>query len=171
MTAIGDDAVRQLATTVEPTPPAADFATFYAAAWPDAVRLAAILTQRRAIAEDLAQEAMTRVYLRWDQVRIGAPGGYLRTTVVNACNNWHRHNKTEREKLPRLVDLHPVQPESEHLADAIAELPFRQRAALVLRFYEACSEAEIAEILGCRPGTVKSLTSRALAQLQKVIER
>ena len=57
------------------------------------------------------------------------------------------------------------------LADAVAALPYRQRAALVLRYHVGLSEAEIADALGCRPGTVKSLTSRALAALRKGIEQ
>jgi RNA polymerase sigma factor (sigma-70 family) len=61
-------------------------------------------------------------------------------------------------------------PELDHLADALAALPSRQRAVLVLRYYVGCSEAEIAAILDCRPGTVKSLASRALASLRGVLE-
>lgn len=148
-----------------------DFHEFYASAWPAAVRLAALLTQQTEPAEDLAQEAMVRVYGHWPQVRVGVPGAYLRTTVVNVCNNWHRSRRTQQAKLPLLISERLDTSTSDHLADALAALPFRQRTVLVLRFYEGCSEREIAEHLGCRPGTVKSLTSRALAQLQKVIER
>ena len=57
----------------------------------------------------------------------------------------------------------------DHLADAVAALPFRQRAVVVLRYHAGLSEAEIADALGCRPGTVKSLASRALARLEEVI--
>jgi RNA polymerase sigma factor (sigma-70 family) len=64
-----------------------------------------------------------------------------------------------------------VEPPVDELRDALASLPMRQRAVLVLRFYEDMSEADIAATLGCRPGTVKSLSSRGLAALRQVIER
>ena len=60
---------------------------------------------------------------------------------------------------------------ADELLDAVDALPFRQRAVLVLRYYRDLSEGEIADALGCRPGTVKSLATRALDQLRKVIER
>jgi RNA polymerase sigma factor (sigma-70 family) len=74
-----------------------------------------------------------------------------------------RHHQSER--VPELFDSPDL------LADALAKLPARQRAALVLRYYDGLSEAEIAMALGCRPGTVKSTTSRALAKLRNVIEQ
>ena len=154
----------------EAAPPAdEDFAAFYREAWPGAVRLAALLTQHSGVAEDLAQEAFARMYPKWD--RAVFPPAYLRTTIVNVCQNWARRATTERTKLPLVVTAEAVDFAFDELADAVADLPFRQRAVLVLRYQHDLSEAEIAEALGCRPGTVKSLASRALQALQKEIER
>lgn len=156
------------AVGTEPDAPPDDFEAFYRNAWPGAVKLAGLLTQNARTAEDLAQDAFTRVYARWSRVQ--HPQAYLRSAVVNACRSSFARAHTERVKLP-LVD----RPGStgiafDELADAVAALPYRQRAVLVLRYHDDLSEAEIAEVLGCRPGTVKSLASRALASLKKGIE-
>jgi RNA polymerase sigma factor (sigma-70 family) len=158
-------------TPVEPARPPVDvssFDAFYRSAWTGAVRLAALLTQRRAVAEDLAQEAFARMYPKWEDA--ASPRAYLRATIVNVCRNWHRANTHERNKLPLLADAAAVDLAFDELGDAVAALPFRQRAVLVLRYHQGLSELEIAGALGCRPGTVKSLASRALAQLKKEIE-
>ncbi|HEV7527043.1 MAG TPA: SigE family RNA polymerase sigma factor [Acidimicrobiia bacterium] len=152
----------------EAAAPTTDFAAFYRATWPGAARLAALLTQDARVGEDLAQEAFARVYPKWS--RIENPNAYLRTAVVNACRSWQSRRHTERVKLPLVATSASTELTFDLLADAVAELPYRQRAALVLRYYMGLSEAEIADALGCRPGTVKSLTSRALAALRKGIE-
>jgi RNA polymerase sigma-70 factor (sigma-E family) len=146
----------------------AAFEDFYREAWPGAVRLAALLTQHTAAAEDLAQEAFARMYPKWQDVE--HPPAYLRTTIVNVCHNWRRRAATERTKLPVLFDSGAADVGFDELADAVATLPFRQRAVLVLRYHLGLSESEIADTLGCRTGTVKSLASRALTQLRKDIE-
>ena len=146
-----------------------DFAAFYRDAWPGAVRLAALLTQDTRAAEDVAQEAFTRVYPKWS--RIENPQAYLRVAVVNACRSWQARRATERSKLPLVAGEAFADLAFDTLADAVAALPYRQRAVLVLKFHLGLREAEIAEALDCRPGTVKSLTSRALAALRKGIER
>lgn len=145
-----------------------DFDAFYNERWASTVRLAALLTQSSARAEDLAQDAFTRVYARWSSVRDPAP--YLRAAVVNGSRNWHARRRTERLKLPLLVDHETAELEFAELADVVAALPYRQRAVLVLRYHDGLSEAEIGAALGCRPGTVKSLAARALARLQQVVE-
>ena len=152
---------------VEESPPDA-FEDFYRREWPRAVRLAALLTQT-AGAEDVAQEAFTRVYPKWRQIE--NPQAYLRAAVVNGCRNAAVRANTAKAKLPLVAIDDAVQFEFDALADAVASLPYRPRAVLVLRYYEDCTEAEIAEILSCRPGTVKSLASRALEQLKKEIVR
>jgi RNA polymerase sigma factor (sigma-70 family) len=95
-------------------------------------------------------------------------GGYLRTSVVNGCRDLHRHGAVvARNPLPRpddVVDHH------DELFDALAKLPWRQHAALVLRFHVDLAEHDIAETLGCRPSTVRSLTRRGLATLRKALE-
>jgi len=147
----------------------ADFAAFYRRAWPGAVRLAGLLTQDARAAEDLAQEAFTRVFPKWE--RVESPNAYLRVAIVNACRSWQSRRHTERVKLPLVAIAGSTELAFDTLADAVAVLPYRQRAVLVLRHYAGLSEAEIADALGCRPGTVKSLTSRALAALRKGIEQ
>lgn len=147
------------------------FEAFFAEAWPGAFRLAALLTQSAAAGEDIAQEALTRMYRSWGTAE--RPHAYLRTAIVNGANNWHRHNTTVRTKLPLLAAAASMSQllDASELGDTIAALPFRQRAVIVLRYYLDLSEAEIADALGCRPGTVKSLSSRALARLAKELPR
>jgi RNA polymerase sigma-70 factor (sigma-E family) len=141
-------------------------AAVYSADFERLVRLAYLLTGSRAIAEDLVQDSFLRLHDRWDEVR--APSAYLRTVVVNACRGHHRRARRESAAFADLV-RDGVQPETPVLLDALARLPYRQRAALVLRFYEDRPEAEIAALLGCRPATVRSHVHRGLAALRKVI--
>jgi RNA polymerase sigma-70 factor (sigma-E family) len=155
-------------STAAASPPA-DFADFYRDAWPGAVRLAGLLTQDARAAEDIAQDAFTRVYPKWDRVE-NAPA-YLRTAIVNATRSWQARKHTARTKLPLVASAATTDFEFEMFGDLVAALPYRQRAVLVLRYYADMNETEIADALGCRPGTVKSLASRALARLKKGIEQ
>jgi len=131
------------------------------------VRLAFLLTHRQEVAEDLVHDCFVRIHPRWGS--IVNPGGYLRQSVVNACRSHHRRAGREVDSVTEVpsVDRGPADP----LWDAMARLPDRQRAVLVLRYYHDLSERDTAAVLRCRPGTVKSLTSRALAALREVIER
>jgi RNA polymerase sigma-70 factor (sigma-E family) len=162
-----------MAMTKPSTPDAAagprDFSGFYREAFPAAVRLAKLLTQDARVGEDLAQDAFARVFPKWS--RVENPDAYLRAAIVNACRSWQSRRVTERTKLPLVVSAVSTELAFNMLADAVAALPYRQRAALVLRYYAGLSEAEIADAIGCRPGTVKSLTSRALAALRKGMEQ
>jgi RNA polymerase sigma-70 factor (sigma-E family) len=132
------------------------------------VRLAFLLTGNRAVAEDVVQDAFARVQQRWE--RVAYPSAYLRTAVVNGCRGYHRR---ERRARAHLADLLPATPSAETpvIWDALRRLPYRQRAALVLRFYEDRPEREIADALGCRPATVRSLIHRGLAKLREEFER
>jgi RNA polymerase sigma-70 factor (sigma-E family) len=143
------------------------FDEFFRASWPGAFRLACFLIQDRAAAEEIAQDAFAQMYSTWGHAQ--SPQAYLRTTIVNRCHNWRRHDKVHRNKLPLLVTSATSELGFDDLADAVAALPFRQRAVIVLRYHLDLSEVEIADALGCRPGTVKSLASRALARLEKEI--
>ncbi|MEA2460610.1 MAG: hypothetical protein QOH90_787 [Actinomycetota bacterium] len=140
-----------------------------------AVRLAYLLTGDREVAEDLAQDAFVRVAGRLAHLR--DPKGfdqYLRTTIVNLSNSYFRHRRVERAYLARERNISPPATddpgravvEREELWRRLDGLSRRQRAAIVLRFYEDLSEAEVAETLGCAPGTVKSLVSRGLEKLR-----
>jgi RNA polymerase sigma factor (sigma-70 family) len=133
-----------------------------------AVRLAYLLTGNEAVAEDLVQDCFIRLHAHWGTME--QPAAYLRRSVVNACRDHHRRVRRERAHFPDLV-TEAVSPETPVILDALARLPYKQRAALVLRFYEDRPEREIAEALKCRPATVRSLVHRGLASLSKVIER
>ena len=133
------------------------------------VRVAYLMVGSTTVAEDLVQDSFARMHRHWDTTE--HPRAYLRTSVVNACRSHLRRLALERayKRNPALTDSLPA--EADELFDALAALPARQRAALVLRFYEDLSEADIAVALGCRPGTVKSLLHRGLAELRKAVER
>lgn len=150
-------------------PLAHDFAAFFRSEWPRTVQAAALLTQRRSVAEDLAQDAFARVLRAWN--RVEDPPAFLRTTLVNVCRTWQRRERGLRERLPRLSVPTSTDAVGDELADALDALPERQRTVLILRYWMDLSEAEIASAVGCRPGTVKSLCARALEQLERVIPR
>lgn len=146
------------------------FDGFFRSTYGWAVRLAHVLVGDQATAEDLVQDAYARVQPRFDQ--LDNPGGFLRVAVVNASRSHHRRRGRDAARLRRLGPAtDAVGPEAHELLDAIDGLPHRQKAVIVLRYYEDLSEREIAAALGCRPGTVKSLAARALATLGKEIER
>lgn len=142
------------------------FADHYRATQPAMVRLAVLLVGSPETAADLVQDCYVRLHPRWG--RVDDPEAYLRRSVVNACHSHHR-----RLRRLRRLDLRPSEPAelgARELADALAALPHRQHAALVLRFYEGLPDAQIANALGCRPATVASLVHRGLARLREVIE-
>lgn len=139
----------------------------------EGVRLAYLITGDVALAEDLVQDAFVRVAGRLLHVR--DPGGfeaYLRRTIVNLANAHFRRRKVERRyarSLSQQPSLHSEDTDvatRESLRAALLSLPTRQRTAIVLRFYEDLSVAETAEIMRCRPGTVKSLVFRGMDQLR-----
>jgi RNA polymerase sigma factor (sigma-70 family) len=131
------------------------------------VRLAYLLTGNRAVAEDVVQDAFVQLHARQGEVR--SPGAYLRTSVVNGSRMHHRRAARERARFADLIPL-GVQSETTVVLDALGRLSHRQRAVLVLRFYDDRPESEIAELLGCRPATVRSLAARGLAALRKAME-
>lgn len=151
-------------------------AELYAAHADDAVRLAYLLTGDRALAEDLVQDAFVKLAGRLVHLRDpGAFGGYLRTTVVNLSRSTFRRRKVERAHLERTARdrlaeaAGPLPEDRDELWKALGRLSGRQRAAIVLRYYEDLSEAQIAEVLQCRAGTVKSLVSRGMEILREQI--
>jgi len=134
------------------------------------LRVAVLLTASTEAAQDVVQDSFVRLYRRWDHVR--DPSGYLYRIVVNECRSHHRRAAREQQARDRVSrgDASVTVLGADELQDALASLPYRQRAALVLRVYDDRSEAETAALLGCRPGTVGSLVHRGLAALKKVIE-
>ncbi len=111
-------------------------------------------------------DAFARILPRFD--RLALPAAYLRRSVVNGAQNWHRDERRHRERHDPVAE--PVEQEDGAARDLLAAalgLPYRQRVVIVGRYWGGWSEAEIANALGCRPGTVKSLSSRALDRLRK----
>ena len=152
-------------------------AELYERSAPAGYRLAFLLTGDRALAEDLVQEAFVRFVGRLDHLREPeAFDAYLRRTIVNLSKNAHRRRAIERSYLERrtaeLREGHQDRDvsEFESMRAALMALPERQRAALVLRYYEDLPEAEIADLLRCRRPTVRTLVARGLENLRKVPE-
>lgn len=139
------------------------FTQVYDSEWRAAVRLAYLLTGSEDVATDVAQDAFVALHRRWDSVR--EPRSYLRRSIVNGATSWKRRQARKRRlPIPPTVD---ATLDADELGDVLARLPARQRAAVVLRFYDQCSHDEIAATLGCRPGTVGSMLNRALATMKK----
>jgi len=136
------------------------------------VRLAHLLTGSPELAEDIVHDAFAACAGRWSTLEV--PEAYLRRAVINQARRAARQAGRDRDKTARLgrtVPLSAGLPELDETWALLCALPERQRMALVLRFYEDLSEAEIARLLECRPGTVKSLIHRGLAKVRKVVIR
>jgi len=133
----------------------------------DLVRVAYLLTGDRAVAEELVQDAFVAAHRSWDRVREPMP--YVRTAVVNRCRSWGRRQRLEGDRRPAPAE--PTGLGADELWDALARLDPRRRAAVVLRFYLDLPDAEIAEVLGCRPATVRTSIHRALHTLRQEIQR
>jgi RNA polymerase sigma-70 factor (sigma-E family) len=147
--------------------PATSFDEFFALTQPRMLRLAVALVSSRSLAEDIVQDAFAACYARFASLK--QPEAYVRRCVVNRAHGVFRRRRVARDKEPILHDA-PHHQEYDTLLAVLDRLPTRQRAALILRYYEQCSEQEIAAALRCRPGTVKSLLSRGLAALREVVE-
>ncbi|MCL2780753.1 MAG: SigE family RNA polymerase sigma factor [Actinomycetia bacterium] len=152
------------------------FAQFVREQTPALLRSAYLLTGDRLEAEELVQDTLARLYPKWARVqRATVPLAYVRRCLANGFVNSKRGGA--RREL--LVDLPPERPFGTDIATAVADgdqvwrllatLAPRQRAALVLRYFHGATDAEIAEALGCRTGTVRSLLSRGLATLRDEI--
>ena len=140
---------------------------------PALLRTAYLLTGSRADAEDLLQTALAKTYLAWDRIREReALDGYVRRVMVNTQTSWWRRRRVDERPTDALPEAAPGRDAAEDLVlhdalwTALAGLPARQRATVVLRYYEDLSEAETAQVLGISVGTVKSTTSRALTRLR-----
>jgi RNA polymerase sigma-70 factor (sigma-E family) len=138
------------------------------------LRTAYLLTHDRALAEDLVQTSLAKAWFAWARID-GQPDAYVRRVMVNTYSSWWRrrwNGEQATADLPERAAAAGHRPEDVRVDDrtdlwrALARLPRRQRAVVVLRFYEDLSEIETAEILQCSVGTVKSQASRALAKLR-----
>lgn len=153
-----------------PTPD--DFADFVKGSQRRLIHLADLLTGDRGRAEDLVQHALVKVHLSWPRLRSGNPEAYARTVLVHASVDLWRRRRWVEESDTKLMER-PAP--ADHAADlaqrdavmrALALLTRRERAVLVLRYYADLSELEIAREIGCRTGTVKSTSARAIAKLR-----
>ena len=151
------------------------FAEFVEASSGRLVRTAYLVVGDLAEAEDLAQEALAKVAQRWPRVRqMASPYGYARRVLFNLALEADRRRRRDPEPvavLPEVTadDSTELVIARDVLANAIPLLPPRQRATLVLRYWEQLTEAETAEVLGCSVGTVKSQTSKAIQRLREVL--
>jgi RNA polymerase sigma factor (sigma-70 family) len=123
-------------------------------------------------AEDIVQEAYVRAAPSLEQLQPGVVRAYLRRTALNIRHDRRRRVAGIRLPLGRdAADHAGIIEQRDHLWEALSRLPERQRACLVLRYYEDLPEREIADLLGCSVGTVKSHTHRGLARLRQEVER
>jgi len=136
------------------------------------LRAAYLLTGNRADAEDLVQSVLAKTYLAWNRIEDRAAlDGYVRRAMVNTHISWWRRRRVEEfptDEIPdqAVVDHSVGSDLQESLQRAIARLPQRMRDAVMLRYYQDMTEAEVAEVLGVSLGTVKSTVSRAVAKLR-----
>ena len=150
----------------------AEFRDFVAGRSGALLRTAYLITGNRTDAEDLLQTALAKTYLAWGRIRDREhPDAYVRRVMVNTNTSWWRKRRIDESPM----EVMPEAPGRDEFGDrdlhdalwqALATLPRKQRAVLVLRYFEQLSEEEIASALGISPGTVKSQASRALAKLR-----
>lgn len=140
---------------------------------PALLRTAHLLTGDRGHGEDLLQQALERLCRHWRRID-GDPEGWVRRTMVNlAHDRWRRRARRPQEVARDLPDTaaagnpHAGVEQRYDLVLALRTLSARQRAVLVLRYFDDLSEAQVAELLGCSVGTVKSTSSKALARLRE----
>jgi RNA polymerase sigma-70 factor (sigma-E family) len=153
------------------------FAEWLAARQSSLLRTAYLITGDAHAAEDLAQTALAKVYLAWDRIEDhGHLDGYVRRVMVNEHTSlWRRAWRRREVSTDRLPD-HAGESAASYdgtgdaLWQYVGTLPRRQRAVLVLRYYEQLTEAEMADVLGISVGTVKSQCSRALATLRSHLD-
>jgi RNA polymerase sigma factor (sigma-70 family) len=141
-----------------------EFSELYLRTYRRMVMLAYATVGSLALAEEIAQDAFGQLYRRWPLIE--TKEAWVRRAVISLATSWLRRQLLERR--------HPPDPsaaadwvEGAHLRMMLGVLSRRQRAAVILRFYEGLTEREIARALRCRPGTVKSLLSRALDALRE----
>ena len=156
----------------------AEFSAFVRAHSTALLRSAFLLTGDRTAAEDLVQDTFVRLFPRWSKVMAAdVPLAYVRRSMTNTFLNGRRrlggHEVLFSDPPERGYDSDPGGPLSDRelVRGLLADLPPKQRAVLVLRFYDDLSDAQIAADLGCRQGTVRSIVSRGLAALRAETER
>jgi RNA polymerase sigma-70 factor (sigma-E family) len=155
--------------------PESEFAAFYVATWPRLFRTTYAVAGDRQLTEDALQTAFAQAWSRWSRVSAANdPVAYVRRMAINAALARHRRAFSRREtsvpELPEPTEAPAAgMDDREAIWQVIRILPPRQRAVVVLRYYEDLSEREIADVLGCRPGTVKSHAAAALATVRAAL--
>jgi RNA polymerase sigma-70 factor (sigma-E family) len=149
-----------------------DYVAFVEANWARYLRVARLLAGDRHRGEELLQDSLVRLYVRWRHAAARDPHSYLRRMLVNANISWWRRRRREylsaappEREDPSAAARDP----HEELQRALRSLPERQRAVVVLRHYEDLTEREVAGVLGCSVGTVKSHNARALRRLRDLL--
>jgi RNA polymerase sigma-70 factor (sigma-E family) len=137
-------------------------------------RTAFLLTADRHAAEDLLQTTLVKVADRWTRIAAtGDPTPYIRKVMLHTAISWRRrrwHGELPTATMPEVPSRDDgISTADERLRSALAQVPPRQRAALVLRYYDDLTEAETAAALGCSVGTVKSQTAKGLARLRTLL--
>ncbi len=156
----------------------ADFDQFVAAHVDDLLRTAYLIVWDEGEAEDLVQECLLKVARRWPRIRrMEQSRAYVRRILVNLALDGARSRAQRRRELEpgasaslSAVDPLPALEARAELLQALGQLHARQRAVLVLRYFNDLTEAQVAEVLGCSPGTVKSSASRGLARLREALQ-
>ncbi|MEV5170814.1 SigE family RNA polymerase sigma factor [Streptomyces flaveolus] len=159
------------------TPAYPSFASYVRARQPVLLRTARSLTANPSDAEDLLQTALAKTYVAWERIEDQrALDGYVRRALLNTRTSQWRKRRVDEFSCDELPEPEPAPggddpAERQALRDAmwraVHRLPARQRAMVVLRYYEDLSEAQTAEVLGVSVGTVKSAVSRALGKLRE----
>ncbi|GII90934.1 SigE family RNA polymerase sigma factor [Sinosporangium siamense] len=151
-----------------------DFESFVQSAGARLLRFAVLVSGDRSKAEDLVQDALVKVYPRWNRIRDNAPEAYVRRTIINQMASWWRSPWVAR-RAPEMPDP-PVKRDAMGESDerarilaALRRLPTRMRTVVVMRYWLGYSEMETARELGCSPGTVKSQASRGLERLRGLL--
>jgi len=153
-------------------PTDAEFAELVEASWPGLYRTAYLLLGDHQLAEDLVQTSLAKTYAAWAKVREpAAAAGYARVVLANTAASWFRRrswrNELPSEELPERATAHAEPSDRPAVMTALATLAPRQRAVVVLRYFDDLSVRDVADALGISEGTVKSQTSAALVNLRR----
>ena len=136
---------------------------------PRLVRTAYLIVRSQHVAEELVHDGFVRLHQNIDTVE--SPGGFLHTAVVHLCLTWLKRRDMEHDRLRRVTGPAEADGEPDELWDAIGRLAPDRRVVVVLRYYEDLSYQQIADVIGCPVGTVRSRLNRAVADLREEIER
>ncbi len=150
------------------------FDGFFAREYPRLVVLLTAVTGHRALAEEIAQEAMLRAHQRWTRVsRYDLPAAWLRRVALNLATNQGARRRTERRMVERLAGQRTPVPAERHDDEfwaVVRQLPRRQAAAVTLHYLEDRPVAEVAAILGCAEGTAKAHLHKGRAALARLLD-